>query len=140
MGIPKLFLALIGRSLDRFLPRYADHVIAVSDEIYDALIAKSGIPDEAISVVPSGVEPEFLAAYSPIESRRRDQKPCLVYAGGLAPYQGIDLLLSDFARARRSRSDLRLRMIIASPTTVKKAINQLAAMRLNAPNSMRLTL
>jgi glycosyltransferase involved in cell wall biosynthesis len=115
MGLPKRFLALIGRSLDRFLPRYADHVIAVSDEIYDALIAKSGIPDEAISVVPSGVEPEFLAAYSPIESRGRDQKPCLVYAGGLAPYQGIDLLLSAFARARRSRSDLTLRMITASP-------------------------
>lgn len=115
LGLPKCLLTSIGRAFDIFLPRRAGHVIAVSEEIRERLIIGSDIPDDRISVIPNGVEPEFFAARAPGEPSGRDTRPCLVYAGNLAPYQGIDLLLLAFAKARQKRPDLRLRIITQSP-------------------------
>lgn len=111
MGLPKRFLAGVGRAFDRRLPRYADHVITVSEEIRDEMVATSKVPSDAVSVIPNGVEPEFLDAERPSGERGQGGKKVVVYAGGLAPYQGIDLLLDAFARARQARPDLVLRII-----------------------------
>jgi len=96
------------------LPNYADHVIAVSDEIRTAMREGSRVSDENVSVIPNGVEPEFLEVERPTGGDAAKGKKVLVYAGGLAPYQGIDLLLEAFARARQADPELVLRIITGS--------------------------
>ena len=103
-------LRTIGRTLDRHLPGRADRVIAVSDEIRLRMI-EHGLPAEKVSVVPNGVEEPFFDAPRPVPAARSGRPPCIVFAGNLAPYQGMDLLLQAFAKSRRRRPDLRLRIV-----------------------------
>lgn len=103
-------LRSIGRVIDRHLPGRADRVIAVSDEIRLRMI-EHGLPEEKVSVVPNGVEESFFGAPRPTPAARGERPPCIVFAGNLAPYQGMDMLLQAFARCRRQRPDLRLRIV-----------------------------
>jgi glycosyltransferase involved in cell wall biosynthesis len=111
-----------GRILDRNLPGRADRVIAISEEIRVRLI-EYGIPADIVSVVPNGVEEPFFDAEPPpaammgrLTSRR------LVFAGNLAPYQGIDLLLKAFANCCWRRPGLRLRILSDSPFATYEAL------------------
>jgi glycosyltransferase involved in cell wall biosynthesis len=101
-----------GGWLDGVLPRAATHVVAVTPDIRDSLIADHGLDPERISVVMNGVEAgNFRVQQAPA----RDQGVRLIYSGTLAPYQDIDLLLDAFARAHRVRSDLKLCFSVSSP-------------------------
>lgn len=107
---PKALFRRIGGGIDRILPRLADHVICVSEEIHTALDDLERSRPDSISLIPNGVEEELFAT--------RDRSPAsdgLVYAGNLAPYQGFDLLIRAFARARLQRPDLRLQVITDEP-------------------------
>ncbi|MGA2842313.1 MAG: glycosyltransferase family 4 protein [Steroidobacteraceae bacterium] len=110
MGLSRALLRRLGRALDARLPRLADHVIAVSDEIRVALVEKFGYPPHALSVIPNGVEASFCDTPAPLNSRSLHPGPTVVYAGNLAPYQRIDLLLRGFAAALTRRSDLWLQI------------------------------
>ena len=101
-----------GSWLDGVLPRMAEHIVAVTPDIRDRLIAGHGMDPERISVVMNGVEAgNFRVAQTPaIDGTVR-----LIYSGTLAPYQDIDLLLDAFARARRMRKDLKLCFSVSSP-------------------------
>ncbi|MGG5889681.1 glycosyltransferase [Falsiroseomonas sp. HC035] len=106
LGLPQGAKRLAGSVVDRFAPRLADHVVAVSAEIRAALIEKSRVPDEQISVIPNGVEAEH---FDLPEGRDAAQDPNLiVYAGNLAPFQGIDLLIRSFRRILDMRPMTRL--------------------------------
>lgn len=97
----------LGRRLDGWLPRLAEHVVAVTDDIARELAERHGFDPRRISVVPNGVEVELFAQGSDAVSRPE----LIAYTGTLAPYQGIDLLLEAFARARAVRPELRLRLL-----------------------------
>lgn len=103
-------LRSIGRIGDRWLPGRSDRVIAVSDEIRWRMI-EHGVPAEEVAVAPNGVEEPFFRAERPLSTAPPEPGPRLVFAGNLAPYQGVDLLLHAFARGRRRRPDLRLRIV-----------------------------
>jgi len=105
--MPRTMFGKIGRRVDNLLPRLADHVVAVSDDIRDAAIRSTGRSDR-VSLIPNGVEPELFPNRPP---GPRSAPEHLVYAGNLATYQGFDLLLQAFARVRASRADLRLRVM-----------------------------
>lgn len=107
--MPRTMFGSIGHHVDRLLPRWADHVIAVSEDIRDAAIRSTGRSD-CISLIPNGVEPELFSVLDR-SSRSQSTPEHLVYAGNLATYQGFDLLLQAFARARVSRANLRLRVM-----------------------------
>jgi glycosyltransferase involved in cell wall biosynthesis len=98
----------IGRRLDGWLPRLAEHVVAVTDDIAQILAHEHGLEARRISVVPNGVEVERFVAGAEAVTPRPE---LVVYSGTLAPYQGIDLLLEAFARALAVRPELRLRLM-----------------------------
>ncbi|HEX5458406.1 MAG TPA: glycosyltransferase family 4 protein [Steroidobacteraceae bacterium] len=101
----------LGGWLDGALPRRADHVVAVTSDIRDRLVAAHGLEPGRVSVVTNGVETGCFRVESP---PRQDGLVRLIYTGTLAPYQDVDLLLEAFARAREVRPDLRLCFSVSS--------------------------
>jgi glycosyltransferase involved in cell wall biosynthesis len=99
-------LRAAGRTLDAMLPRLADHVVAVSEEIRRAL--EPGMRAGRLSVVANGVEAAF---FSDPQAQRYASSPEIVYAGNLAAYQGIAHLLEAFAIARAAVPELRLSIL-----------------------------
>jgi glycosyltransferase involved in cell wall biosynthesis len=110
LGLPKSWLSGIGGFLDARLPPMSDHIIAVSEEIRMHLLERTGLGAEMISMVPNGIEDHFFD--HPERPMTGDESPYLVYAGNLAAYQGVDLLLKTFATVRKARPNLRLRMLV----------------------------
>jgi glycosyltransferase involved in cell wall biosynthesis len=96
----------IGRVLDRLLPAHADHVIAVSEDMRRELERLGRVSRSQLSVISNGVEADHFC------SDTAEPVPNLiVFAGNLAPYQGIDLLLRTFARVRQEVPAARLRLL-----------------------------
>ena len=114
MGMPGALRRRAARTLDWLLPRAADHVISISDEISQRLDTDYGMSTESVTVVPNGVEPQFF------EGRRdafpRDGHKRIVFAGNLAKYQGIEYLLQAFTHVQQARRDARLVLVTESPT------------------------
>ncbi|HEU4624258.1 MAG TPA: glycosyltransferase family 4 protein [Steroidobacteraceae bacterium] len=100
----------IGSWFDAFLPRQADHVVAVTSDIQSRLVDHHGMRPDRVTVVTNGVEVErFIVPPPPSDGVVR-----IMYSGTLAPYQDIDLLLDAFARAWGQRKDLRLVFSVSS--------------------------
>lgn len=98
--------AHVGRILDRSLPRRAQHVVAVSDDMranYEA----AGVSSSGITVISNGVEAEHFRT----NGQDLDGGHLLTFAGNLARYQRIDLLLEGFARLHRQDERIRLRIL-----------------------------
>ena len=115
MGMPGGLRRRAARTLDWALPRLASHVVSVSDEIRQRLHDEYGMSLESITVVGNGVEAPFFEGRKgafPADGLRR-----VVFAGNLASYQGVELLLEAFARVVRERHDVRLTIVTESPTT-----------------------
>ncbi len=102
------------RRLERRLPRRADHVVTVSDEIETQLIDQFAVPAAAVTTVPNGVELEhFEHSLPPVNSPAGRR---IIFTGNLAAYQGIDLLLDAFSLLRARRADVRLVLVAESAT------------------------
>jgi glycosyltransferase involved in cell wall biosynthesis len=103
------FRRIAGRALDRELPPRADHVIAVSDDMRADLEGAGHLHSGRITVVSNGVEIDhFLSG-----PRESSDAVTLTFAGNLAPYQRIDLLLESFARVRIGNPAARLQLLTA---------------------------
>lgn len=114
LGTPQSLKRRIGRRIDRWLPRRADYVISVSERIREKLIRECRVPAGRIEVVPSGVESHFFRERAQSGSRRNGNST-LIFAGTLAPYQRIDLLLRSFREVLDRRPTTRLRIVSDSP-------------------------
>jgi glycosyltransferase involved in cell wall biosynthesis len=99
--------AFLGRALDRSLPARADQIVAVSEEIRARFASTGDIDAARLSVIANGVEVEHFRTQSPQTSAQET----LVFAGNLAPYQGVDLLLEAFAAVRLRRPSARLHIL-----------------------------
>jgi len=106
----------IGRVLDRRLPRRADHVIAVSDELR-AHFERLGVPAGRVSVISNGVEAEHFHGEA-----TRAPRDVVAFAGNLAPYQRIDLLLRAFTRVVQAEPAARLRLLTDGDFTPLRAL------------------
>jgi glycosyltransferase involved in cell wall biosynthesis len=104
----------LGRMLDKRLPSYADHVIAVTDTIKDKLLELGRLDPGDISVIGSGVDWEQFAVPREHSVGLRPGIKTAIFAGNLAPYQGIDLMLRAFSRLASIREDVRLRIVTES--------------------------
>lgn len=112
LGLPRIWLRDIGRRLDAWLPRRADRVVAVTEAIA-ARLAALGVDPERITVASNGIEREFLeAARLPHAAPR--EPATLSFAGNLAPYQRVDLLLETFRLVRAARPESRLHVVTGS--------------------------
>jgi len=116
LAVPRPLLRAMGRFLDRHLPIRADHIVAVTHSMKEKLEAL-GVDPGRVTVVSQGIEGESFLELSNgagYMDRRRGRPATVVFAGNLAAYQGIDLLLEAIAIARRNRADLRLRILSSS--------------------------
>jgi glycosyltransferase involved in cell wall biosynthesis len=109
LGLPAGFKRFIGRTLDRWIPKLADHTVTVTETIRDKLVADCGMKPERVAVVANGVEVDHFDPAAQAPRAPRDYR-ALIFTGNLAEYQGIDHLLRAFARAARRIPDARLRI------------------------------
>ena len=105
--------AFLGAVMDRTVPRFSDHVIALCD--YSAGVLRSaGVSSEHLNVIPPAVADEG-AAGSAREARRALGLPGAAgswvgYCGNLDAYQSLETLLSAFVHLR----DPAARLLIAT--------------------------
>lgn len=110
LPLPRRMLARVGERLDRSLPRRADHVIAVSERMRQWLMSRGGVAAGRISLIPNGVEhAHFATASRP--GPRGNGRPRIVFAGNLAEYQSVGLLLEAFRGVRQSLPEARLVLV-----------------------------
>lgn len=111
--IPTAAVSAVGAALDRRLPSRANFIVAVSEPLRDHLIARRAAPPERVRVIGNGVElrtfPVLQAAPDP-----PSDGGTIVYAGNLAPYQGIPHLLEGFRTVLERRPLANLRIITTS--------------------------
>lgn len=110
LGLPRWLKRAVGARLDRWLPRRADRIIAVSDSIRNRLVAIGAAAPERIHVIPNGVHWE---RFNVEHSGRRDGRT-VIFTGNLSPYQRVDLLIDAFARLHARRPEARLMIVTES--------------------------
>jgi glycosyltransferase involved in cell wall biosynthesis len=102
----------VGTWLDVTLPRGVAHAVAISGAIRDRLVESGAMPPERVTVIGNGVEQEHF------EVAVRDHRPGgaerIIFTGNLAPYQGIDLMLTAFRQIQARRKGVRLSIVTAS--------------------------
>lgn len=109
-GTGRSLVRTLGAWADGALPRRADHIVTVTDDIRERLVQAHGIPADRVTVVTNGVELESFT----VPARPSPGCVRVLYSGTLARYQNVDLLLEAFARAWRVRNDLRLVFSVSS--------------------------
>jgi glycosyltransferase involved in cell wall biosynthesis len=110
LGLPRKAIRIVGRVADRRLPGLADHVIACSELIRDKLAGLQSVAHDRMTVIPNGVE---LGLFDVSPRPNPAGRPTLVFAGNLAQYQGIDLMLAALRRVLDRRPDVRLKLVTA---------------------------
>jgi glycosyltransferase involved in cell wall biosynthesis len=105
----------LAKAGDRHLPRWADHVAPVTERIRAKLLEMRAISEDRVTLVPNGVETDLfhlpgINGGEPEQPERRT----LIFTGNLAPYQGIDLMLSALRRVLERRKDVRLQIVTES--------------------------
>jgi glycosyltransferase involved in cell wall biosynthesis len=110
LGLPRPFVRSLAPHLDRYLPRRADRIIAVSEAIRDTLVGLGASKPERLHVIPNGVEWQ----HSPIEHGITTDGRTVIFTGNLAPYQRVDLLLEAFAMLHARRAGVRLMIVTDS--------------------------
>lgn len=111
----------LGRWIDRLLPPRADHVIAVTARLRERLLAAGRVPPERVTVIGNGVEPTL---FHP--TRGSGDGQTVVYAGNLAPYQGVDVMLDAVGRVRERRGDVRLVLALPPDTSPDEVLGRAA--------------
>ncbi len=117
MGMIKSFKQKIARMFDRGLPKRAQHVVTVTDEIRDKLIQIHDLSPDNVTALVNGVEIEHFdhpRAVHGSDSAELGSPRTLLFTGNLAAYQGVGLMLEGFAKLRAKRQDVRLRIVTGS--------------------------
>jgi glycosyltransferase involved in cell wall biosynthesis len=104
----------IGRRLDRWLPKWADHVVTVTDRIRQGLIRDTGLSPEGVTLVTNGVETDLFGRQRGRNGSSVPAHRTVVFAGNLARYQGIEHLLQAFGKILEKRKGVRLRIVTQS--------------------------
>jgi glycosyltransferase involved in cell wall biosynthesis len=104
---------LVAAAGDRRLPRWADHVAVVTERIRAKLLEMKAVPERRVSLVPNGVETDLFDLPA-LNGTATQHRPTLIFTGNLAPYQGIDLMLTAFRRVLDQRRDARLQIVTES--------------------------
>ncbi len=140
---------ILGRLGDRVLPRFANKLVAVSDEINEKLVKQHRFGSGQIQVIPNGVELELFENVATPKQSLGEELNALVFAGNFAPYQRIDLLLQAFYEVCKQRPDTRLKLLtdsdfapyeaLASKLGIRQSIDQAACPLQELPNQLALS-
>lgn len=113
--IPRIVKKVACDILDSGIPRWCDHVVAVSDQLKNEILAH-GVPESKVTVIPLAVN---LGDFPLIDKSRArstlglDGSPTVVYTGNLAPFQGVDHLMRAMAIVRDRMPSARLVLVSA---------------------------
>ena len=117
-----LVLTSLARRHERQAYLDCSMLVCVSEALKQLITTRLGVPGDKIAVVPNGVDTDFF--------RPRPNEPrafegfTLVYAGGIEPWQGIDLLLRAMADLRND--GLPVHAVIAGDGPVRRDCERLA--------------
>ena len=111
------------RQLETYVLQRADGVVTLCEGMRKE-IARRGIPDQRIAVVPNAVEPTHFGRvqerdHSLAERLGLSQKTVLGFIGSFYHYEGLDLLLSALPRIRAARPDTVLLLVGGGPEEAK---------------------
>ena len=100
------------RRLERWVLRWPARLLPSSENFARALVEVEGIPPERVTLLPDGIDPEFLRP-GPASDDLRERlslvgKRVVVYLGVLTEYQGIDDLLAAWPRVTAAVPDAHL--------------------------------
>lgn len=112
--MPAAIKRLLASAGDRRLPHWADHVAVVTERIRAKLLEMRAIPENRVTLVPNGVETDLFSLPGANGWSAAAPRPTLIFTGNLAPYQGVDLMLSAFQRVLARRGDARLQIVTES--------------------------
>jgi 1,2-diacylglycerol 3-alpha-glucosyltransferase len=91
---PKALAMLLARALDFTVPRLADFIAAISNELF-LYYLKQGVSEKRMTVVPAGVNLEIFAnsqGESIREKYNLNSNPIIIYTGVLDRFQRLDYL------------------------------------------------
>lgn len=109
-ALMKRLMRATGAMLDRHLPRRADRIIAVSEEIRLHLAGTGAVDPGRVCVISNGVEIDHFRGDGSA-SVEPEVPDVLAFAGNLARYQRVDLLLEAFAIVAQRRPMARLQVL-----------------------------
>ena len=119
LNLPKAFLRWAGNLLDHTLPAQADHIVTVGDSVRKKLIEEIGLSADRVTTVYTGIEKGFGRPPSPVSV---SSLRTLIYAGNLADYQGVDLMLKAFRLVLDQRPDTLLKIVSGNPISPYQAM------------------
>jgi glycosyltransferase involved in cell wall biosynthesis len=112
---PAFLAKWLAKALDAFIPIFPDHIIAVTQELYDWFVRR-GIKRERLTLIPCGVRPELFTGADPTELLSRykvGSRPVVMYTGINSAFQRVDYLLRAFTVVLKSEPSALL--MIVSP-------------------------
>jgi 1,2-diacylglycerol 3-alpha-glucosyltransferase len=101
--------------LDAFIPIFPDHIITVTQELYDWFVRR-GVKSDRLTLIPLGVRPELFAEADPSKLLNKYEvgsRPVVMYTGINSAFQRVDYLLRAFTIVLKSEPSALL--MIVSP-------------------------
>jgi glycosyltransferase involved in cell wall biosynthesis len=115
----QLRLPWLARRYERWICSTADHVYVVSTPLMEFLIARCGVADERITVLPNGADPDLFQPNvdgSRIAERYGMGGRLIIgFTGILRPWHGIELLIQAFATLSTEHRNLHLLVVGDGP-------------------------
>ena len=115
LGVTRVVKKALGKYLDHLLPRKAEHIITVTERIKHHLIHEANVKAENVTVVSNGIEAESFSDLGQKKNSPHGDVSTVIFAGNLANYQGIELLLRAFRLVIDVKPDARLLIVSNSP-------------------------
>ena len=114
----------LGAWCDRWLPRMADQVVALSADVGEYLL-RHGVRADRLNVIAPGLEP---APFADLPRNKRLRR--IVFSGNLDRYQNLDLLLDAWALASASDAGIDFTLVTHAPTrSIERRIARLGMAR-----------
>jgi 1,2-diacylglycerol 3-alpha-glucosyltransferase len=116
--LPRILKKVASDLLDSGIPRWVDHVVAVSDRLRDWIVGQ-GVPASKVTTVPMGINlgefrfPDRAAARAQLGI---GPEPLIAYTGNMAAFQGVVHLLQALPAVQARIPDARL-LIVGPPSS-----------------------
>jgi protein involved in polysaccharide export with SLBB domain/glycosyltransferase involved in cell wall biosynthesis len=104
--------AVVGRFLDRQIPRRADHAIALTEQL-EAFLRKQGVAESNVSVIAPVAPVAVTDSHPPNEGF--GDRFVVLYSGNFDPYQDLEVLGEACSIAGRAAPDLLLVLVTHDP-------------------------
>ncbi len=118
LPLPASLARHAGSWLDAVLARFSQHVITASEHLRNELLARCGpaLSPAHISWIPTALDPQpACVAMCAVRKTGAESSSVVVYAGGLARFQRIDLLREAFGEVWRALPETHLLIVSEDP-------------------------